>query len=74
MTARPKSRGARSGQIVSLDVDAGAVVALVQGTRPQPYRVRIGLRVWDKTEWRRVERASGDEVINLVATRGAAEW
>lgn len=54
------SRGrsyARSGQIVSLDVDAGAVVALVQGTRPQPYRVRIGLRVWDKTEWRRVEEA-----------------
>ncbi|MEJ8277629.1 SWIM zinc finger family protein [Pseudonocardia spirodelae] len=54
------SRGrsyARAGQIVSLDVDAGAVVALVQGTRPQPYRVRIGLRVWDKTEWRRVERA-----------------
>ncbi|ANY09579.1 SWIM zinc finger family protein [Pseudonocardia sp. HH130630-07] len=53
------SRGrtyARSGQIVSLDVDAGAVVALVQGTRPQPYRVRIGLRVWDKTEWRRVEQ------------------
>lgn len=54
------SRGrsyARSGQIVSLDVDAGAVVALVQGTRPQPYRVRIGLRVWDKTQWRRVEQA-----------------
>ncbi|MEV1295118.1 SWIM zinc finger family protein [Pseudonocardia sp. NPDC049635] len=54
------SRGktyARSGQIVSLDVDAGAAVALVQGTRPQPYRVRIGLRVWDKPEWRRVEHA-----------------
>ncbi|BBG01822.1 MULTISPECIES: SWIM zinc finger family protein [Pseudonocardia] len=54
------SRGktyARSGQIVSLDIDAGAAVALVQGTRPQPYRVRIGLRVWDKPEWRRVEEA-----------------
>lgn len=54
------SRGrtyARSGQIVSLDVDAGAAVALVQGTRPAPYRVRIGLRVWDKPEWARVERA-----------------
>lgn len=54
------SRGrsyARSGQIVSLDVDAGAVVALVQGTRPQPYRVRIGLGVWDKTQWRRVEQS-----------------
>ena len=54
------SRGrtyARSGQVVSFEVDAGAAVALVQGTRPQPYRVRIGLRVWDKPEWRRVEEA-----------------
>ncbi|SFM70454.1 Uncharacterized conserved protein, contains Zn finger domain [Pseudonocardia ammonioxydans] len=54
------SRGrtyARSGQIVSLDIDAGAAVALVQGTRPQPYRVRIGLGVWDKPQWRRVEQA-----------------
>lgn len=47
---------ARSGQIVSLDVDAGAAVALVQGTRPAPYRVRIGLRVWGKPEWARVEQ------------------
>ncbi|MFP5021501.1 SWIM zinc finger family protein [Pseudonocardia phyllosphaerae] len=48
---------ARSGQIVSLTVDAGAAVALVQGTRPAPYKARIGLRVWDKTEWARVEKA-----------------
>ncbi|MEQ3549987.1 SWIM zinc finger family protein [Pseudonocardia nematodicida] len=54
------SRGknyARSGQIVSLDFDAGAAVALVQGTRPAPYRVRIGMRVWDKQEWARIEQA-----------------
>ncbi|MBW0104039.1 SWIM zinc finger family protein [Pseudonocardia sp. KRD291] len=60
------SRGrtyARSGQIVSLDVDAGAAVALVQGTRPAPYRVRIGLRVWDKEQWARAEQALADDAF-----------
>lgn len=60
------SRGrsyARSGQIVSLDVDAGAAVALVQGTRPAPYRVRVGLRVWDKEQWARAEQALADDAF-----------
>ncbi|MDN5919358.1 MAG: hypothetical protein L0I76_30390 [Pseudonocardia sp.] len=60
------SRGrtyARSGQIVSLDVDAGAAVALVQGTRPAPYKVRIGLRVWDKEQWARAEQALADDAF-----------
>lgn len=58
------SRGrtyARSGQIVSLDVAAGAAVALVQGTRPTPYRVRIGVRTWDKSEWTRVVEALAED-------------
>lgn len=60
------SRGrtyARSGQIVSLDVDAGAAVALVQGTRPAPYKVRVGLRVWDKQQWARAEQALADDAF-----------
>lgn len=60
------SRGrtyARSGQIVSLDVDAGAAVALVQGTRPAPYKVRVGLRVWDKEQWARAEQALADDAF-----------
>ncbi|MEV7227033.1 SWIM zinc finger family protein [Polymorphospora sp. NPDC051019] len=44
---------ARKGQVVSLDVAPGAVDATVQGSRPAPYRVSIGLRpfpdeVWDR--------------------------
>lgn len=50
------SRGrtyARSGQVVSIDVAAGEVVAVVQGSRPEPYRVRVSVRrfpdhVWDR--------------------------
>lgn len=69
------SRGrsyARSGQIVSLDVAAGAAVALVQGTRPKPYRVRIGARTWDKSEWTRVEQALADDAWYAAALLAGA--
>lgn len=51
------SRGrsyARAGQIVSLDVDAGGAVARVQGSRPAPYRTRIGVPAFGKAEWGQV--------------------
>ncbi|HXV93669.1 MAG TPA: SWIM zinc finger family protein, partial [Pseudonocardia sp.] len=50
-----RGRGyARQGQILSLDVDAGAVVARVQGSAPTPYAVRIGVPAYGKAEWARV--------------------
>ncbi|WP_181783079.1 SWIM zinc finger family protein [Pseudonocardia pini] len=52
---------ARSGQIVSCEIDAGSVVALVQGTRPTPYKVRIGIPAWGKQEWGRAEQALADD-------------
>ena len=48
---------ARRGQVVSMDVTAGLVSALVQGSRVQPYRVRIGLGAFGQPEWAAVERA-----------------
>jgi uncharacterized Zn finger protein len=51
------SRGrsyARAGQIVSLEVDAGGAVAQVQGSRPRPYRARIGVPAYGKAEWAQV--------------------
>ncbi len=48
---------ARSGQVISLDVGPGAVTALVQGSRPRPYRVRIGIAAFGKSEWARAEQA-----------------
>ena len=47
---------ARKGQVISLDVDAGSVTAQVQGSRPRPYRVRIGITAFGKAEWAKVER------------------
>jgi uncharacterized Zn finger protein len=51
---------ARRGQVISLDVDAGMVTARVQGSRAQPYRVRIGITAYGKAEWARLERALAD--------------
>jgi uncharacterized Zn finger protein len=51
---------ARRGQVISLEIDAGIVTALVQGSRTQPYRVRIGLSAFGAPEWSRLERALAD--------------
>jgi uncharacterized Zn finger protein len=48
---------ARKGQVISLAVDAGSVSARVQGSRARPYRVRIGIAAFGKSEWARVESA-----------------
>jgi len=48
---------ARRGQVISLDVGPGMVSALVQGSRVQPYRVRIGLDAFGAPEWDAAERA-----------------
>ena len=54
------SRGktyARAGQVTELTVAAGAVTATVQGSREEPYRVRIGLRPFADEAWEAVEAA-----------------
>jgi uncharacterized Zn finger protein len=51
---------ARSGQVISMEVGPGAVTALVQGSRPRPYRVRIGIAAFGKSEWAQAEHALAD--------------
>lgn len=48
---------ARKGQVISMDVGPGSVTAQVQGSRARPYRVRIGIAAFDKTEWAQAEGA-----------------
>ncbi|GAA0533442.1 hypothetical protein GCM10011581_18430 [Saccharopolyspora subtropica] len=48
---------ARAGQVRSLTVSTSVVVGLVQGSRPEPYRVRIGIKAFTAAEWERIERA-----------------
>jgi uncharacterized Zn finger protein len=64
------SRGrsyARAGQIVSLDVDVGGATARVQGSRPQPYQVRVGVPAFGKAEWSAVAQALADDASYAAA-------
>ena len=54
---------ARSGQVLGLEVCAGTVTASVQGSRTEPYRLSIGLRVIWPAQWERVERAIAAQAI-----------
>jgi uncharacterized Zn finger protein len=48
--ARGKSY-ARKGQVISMDVAAGQVTAVVQGSQARPYRVLIGVAELSDTDW-----------------------
>jgi len=45
---------ARQGQVLQIDIREGKVTALVQGSRPQPYKVSISVRVLTPEQWQRV--------------------
>ncbi|MFJ8578485.1 SWIM zinc finger family protein [Micromonospora sp. NPDC093277] len=77
---------ARRGQVLRLDVAPGLVTAEVQGSRPKPYPVRIGLAAYPDEVWERIEAdlagqaffsarlLAGDlpaELEELFATAGA---
>jgi uncharacterized Zn finger protein len=42
---------ARSGQVLDLDIAEGKVKAQVQGSRPEPYRISIDMRVLSPKQW-----------------------
>ncbi len=58
---------ARSGQVMDLRVEPGAVTARVQGSRPLPYEVSIRLVPFSDPEWARAEEALADEALFLAA-------
>jgi uncharacterized Zn finger protein len=46
---------ARRGQVIEFSLGAGKVAARVQGSRPQPYQVRISVPPLTTAQWREVE-------------------
>ncbi len=54
---------ARAGQVLSLDIAPGMVTSSVQGSRPQPYRVRIALKPFPGRVWSRIERALAAQAL-----------
>ena len=58
---------ARKGQVISMDVGPGLVTAQVQGSRARPYRVRIGIGAFDKSQWAQVEGALAENAWYAAA-------
>lgn len=54
---------ARRGQVLSLQVAPGVVTASVQGSRPAPYAVRIGLAALTEAAWAEVEVALAGQAL-----------
>ena len=54
---------ARRGQVISVDVGPGLVTAQVQGSRARPYRVRIGIAAFDKSQWAEIESALAENAL-----------
>jgi uncharacterized Zn finger protein len=60
------SRGrsyARSGQVLTIDIEAGLVTATVQGSRPTPYRVTIKVKTLLESEWNSVAESLSSQVL-----------
>jgi uncharacterized Zn finger protein len=54
---------ARAGQVISLDIGRGLVTAKVQGSRPTPYAVKIGLDPFSALVWAKVEVALAEQAL-----------
>lgn len=54
---------ARAGQVLEFQLTQGKVSAQVQGSRPVPYKVRIGVLPLTTAQWRRVEAALGAQAL-----------
>ena len=52
--------------MVELEVEAGVVLAKVQGSRYTPYRVRIRGKALTEQQWRRVEKAMAAQALPLA--------
>ena len=54
---------ARQGQVLSIAIKNGSVAAKVQGSRPKPYLISIGLKKLTPEEWKRVLKVMASRAI-----------
>jgi uncharacterized Zn finger protein len=45
---------ARGGQVLSIEIDKGEVTAKVQGSRPKPYDITIGIKCLSQADWKKL--------------------
>ncbi|HEV7589484.1 MAG TPA: SWIM zinc finger family protein [Longimicrobium sp.] len=58
---------ARTGQVMDLRVHPGRVTARVQGSRSEPYAVRLDLKPFTDAQWERAERELAAQALYLAA-------
>jgi uncharacterized Zn finger protein len=54
---------ARNGQVLSINIEKGEVTAKVQGSRPKPYDITIGVKGLTKAEWRKLLQALTQQAL-----------
>lgn len=54
---------ARRGQVLSIDVEKGLVVAKVQGSRPEPYEVTMQVKALSNADWKKVAKAVSEQAL-----------
>ena len=54
---------ARKGQVLDIDIQSGVVNSRVQGSRPQPYKVKIEINILSDAEWEQVLDAISEQAI-----------
>jgi len=54
---------ARSGQVLSIDIEKGVIAAQVQGSRPKPYKIQIKINPLSTAHWQKVGQALSRQAI-----------
>ncbi len=54
---------ARSGQVLSIDIDKGVIKSKVQGSRPQPYNVTIKVKTLSDADWKLLAASLSTQAI-----------
>jgi uncharacterized Zn finger protein len=54
---------ARRGQVLSIDIDKGKVTAKVQGSRPAPYDITVGVKELSRAEWQKLAQALSRQAL-----------
>lgn len=58
---------ARQGHVSRLEIESGRITALVRGSRVLPYRVTVGVRTFDDTQWSRTVTVLADRSARAAA-------
>ena len=54
---------ARSGQVLSIEIDKGKVSAKVQGSRTKPYDIELKIKTLSAADWRKLTQALSREAL-----------